>query len=65
MTVSIDMEKCIGCMRCVDECPTEAIYLEQTTLHVRGKCTDCGLCYSNCPTEAITNLSPDRSDHMQ
>ena len=55
MPAIIDTEKCNGCGTCVDECPSDAIKMENDKAIVdEGLCVDCGLCVDPCPVEAIT-----------
>ncbi|BAH83283.1 RnfABCDGE type electron transport complex subunit B [Candidatus Ishikawella capsulata] len=46
---------CIGCTKCVQICPVDAIIGSKRTLHtVMGKfCTGCELCIHSCPTNCI------------
>ena len=54
MTAVVDKEKCVGCGRCVDVCPVEAIKVEEGMAIIEGeKCVGCGACTSECPCEAI------------
>ncbi len=48
-------EKCTGCGTCVDECPAEAITLNENDIAVidLDECTECGTCVDACPNEAI------------
>jgi len=55
MTTIIDKNKCTGCETCVDECPAEAISMENDKAVVNNDlCVDCGSCVDVCPAEAIT-----------
>jgi len=49
-------EICIGCCRCIKECPTDAIVGGVKQIHnvLREACTGCGNCIERCPTEAMT-----------
>ena len=48
-------EICIGCCRCIKECPTDAIVGAAKQIHavMREACTGCGNCVDRCPTEAV------------
>jgi len=51
--VYYDAEKCIGCAKCAEHCPTGSTYLERDGLDFvlrfdREKCTGCGECVSVC-----------------
>ncbi|MDP2794127.1 MAG: RnfABCDGE type electron transport complex subunit B [Sulfurisoma sp.] len=52
---AIAEEICIGCCRCVKECPTDAIVGAAKQIHavMREACTGCGNCIDRCPTEAM------------
>ena len=53
----VDTKLCKECLKCVQECPKEAIYplekLNSKGYKVVGiigeKCTGCGVCYTVCP----------------
>lgn len=45
---------CIGCQKCVQECPCQAIGLNDTKVHFNyDHCLDCGHCSKVCPEHAI------------
>ena len=53
-------DKCIGCTRCSQVCPVDAIPPLPYQKHAinTSKCVRCGACKDACPTEAITIESP-------
>ncbi len=52
-SVTIDSEKCKGCINCVKRCPTEAIRVKngKATI-ISERCIDCGECIRVCPNHA-------------
>ncbi|MFB6267952.1 MAG: RnfABCDGE type electron transport complex subunit B, partial [Halodesulfurarchaeum sp.] len=52
----IDPETCIGCTRCAQVCPYNAIQGEQQEVHevIEAACMGCGTCAPECPTDSIT-----------
>jgi len=56
MTVTVNEADCTGCGTCVDECPAEAISLNENDIAVidQDECTECGTCVDACPAEAIS-----------
>ena len=48
-------EKCIGCTKCAQACPADAIELLPYQQHViqQDKCTRCDTCKQVCPVEAV------------
>lgn len=51
----IDEENCIGCTRCIQACPVDAIVGTNRSLHtvITDLCTGCDLCVPPCPTDCI------------
>ena len=56
MVAKVNKDECVGCGSCVDECPSEAISMNDDDIAVinADECTDCGMCVDACPTEAIS-----------
>ncbi len=56
----IDESICIGCTRCIQACPTDAIVGAARQMHtvIASECTGCGLCLAPCPVDCI-DLVPD------
>src|SRR6266436_3863573 len=52
----LDPEKCVsGCTRCVEVCPTDALYVSASGPALDlGRCIFCGECAAACPADAIT-----------
>ncbi len=53
-------EDCIGCARCIDACPVDAIVGARRYLHavIAGECSGCELCLPVCPVDCIV-MVPD------
>ncbi len=52
-TVTLDREKCLGCLTCMKRCPTEAIRVRDGKASViYDKCIGCGECVRLCPHHA-------------
>ncbi len=51
--ISVDTSKCTVCQKCIDLCPTKAIYLQDEIRVNIGKCIFCRLCIENCPNESL------------
>ena len=51
----IDEARCIGCTRCIDACPVDAIVGAQGLMHtvVEPWCIGCMLCIPPCPVDCI------------
>ena len=52
----IDEEKCISCGVCVERCPVDAIFDDESSMKSkveRAKCIGCGVCVIGCASEAI------------
>ena len=52
--LQIDTDRCIGCSRCMKNCPTEAIRIAAGHASIQEhRCIDCGRCHEVCPSQAI------------
>jgi Na+-translocating ferredoxin:NAD+ oxidoreductase subunit B len=51
----IDEARCIGCARCIDACPVDAIVGARGFMHtvVAELCVGCDLCLPPCPVDCI------------
>ncbi len=51
----IDEPRCIGCTRCIDACPVDAIVGASGLMHtvVERLCIGCDLCLPACPVDCI------------
>ena len=51
----VDEPACIGCARCLDPCPTDAIIGSRRRMHtvIAQDCSGCELCVPICPVDCI------------
>ena len=51
----IDEANCIGCTKCIQACPVDAIVGSTRAMHtvLTDLCTGCDLCVAPCPTDCI------------
>lgn len=56
IAVAVVSNQCIGCGKCVSECPAQAISLNEKNLASANleRCAGCGKCAISCPVKAIT-----------
>lgn len=54
----IDESTCIGCTKCIQACPVDAIIGTGKRMHtiIPHECTGCGLCVEPCPVNCIEIL---------
>ena len=60
--VKVNLSRCLrmrfnksGCAKCLEVCPTKAIWIDDQGLHIdRDACTGCMLCSSICPTDGLS-----------
>ncbi|MEO5630082.1 MAG: RnfABCDGE type electron transport complex subunit B, partial [Thermomonas sp.] len=50
---------CIGCTKCIQACPVDAIIGASKHMHVviEPLCTGCGLCVPPCPVDCIEMIA--------
>ena len=55
----IDEDMCIGCVKCINVCPVDAIVGTAKMMHtvIEADCTGCDLCVPVCPMDCIS-ISP-------
>lgn len=51
---------CIGCTKCIQACPVDAIIGGSKHMHtvIEPLCTGCGLCIPPCPVDCIVLVAP-------
>lgn len=62
----IDEDVCIGCTRCIQACPVDAIVGAAKKMHtvIEDECTGCELCILACPVDCIDIVrAPPRQQH--
>ena len=54
----IDEARCIGCARCIDACPVDAIVGARGLMHtvIAPLCIGCDLCLPPCPVDCIERV---------
>jgi Na+-translocating ferredoxin:NAD+ oxidoreductase subunit B len=58
----IDEDTCIGCTKCIQACPVDAIIGANKMMHtiIVDECTGCELCIAPCPVDCIAMIpAPD------
>jgi electron transport complex protein RnfB len=55
LTAVIREEECIGCTKCIQACPVDAILGAPKLMHtvITDECTGCDLCIEPCPVDCI------------
>lgn len=62
----INEEMCIGCTKCIQACPVDAIIGTNKAMHtvIADLCTGCELCVAPCPTDCISMVKVEQNiDH--
>jgi len=51
----ISEDECIGCTKCIQACPVDAILGAAKQMHtvIASECTGCDLCVEPCPVDCI------------
>lgn len=59
----IDEAICIGCTKCIQACPVDAIVGANKLMHtvIADECTGCDLCVEPCPVDCIYMLPVDQN----
>ena len=60
--IQINKELCIGCGKCVKDCPVFCISITDHKASASGDCMNCGHCAALCPKEAISIPGYDMND---
>jgi electron transport complex protein RnfB len=65
--------ECIGCKKCIQACPVDAILGTGKLMHtvIADECTGCELCVAPCPVDCIdmlptatTSITPERLQYF-
>ena len=56
-------QDCIGCTKCIDACPTDAILGSDKLMHtvISTECIGCKLCVPPCPVDCIELIAVSKS----
>ncbi len=59
--------ECIGCTKCLQACPVDAIVGARKLMHtvIQAECTGCELCVPACPVDCIDLIPDARMDAQQ
>lgn len=60
---NIAEELCIGCVKCIEACPFDAIVGAAKQMHtvIPNDCTGCQLCIEPCPVDCIEMIEPSQN----
>jgi electron transport complex protein RnfB len=63
----IDEQVCIGCRKCIDACPVDAIIGARKLMHtvIADDCTGCELCLPPCPVNCISLIPVSLPDAIE
>ena len=67
MRAVIREDECIGCTKCIQACPVDAILGSGKLMHsvIADECTGCELCIEPCPVDCIDLVAVEPSDLIQ
>lgn len=58
----VTADLCIGCGKCVAECPAQALTMADLPIVEAPKCITCFCCQEKCPTQAIELREPGKQE---
>ena len=63
MVAFIHEDMCIGCTKCIQACPVDAIIGTNKAMHtvIADLCTGCELCVAPCPTDCISMIKIEKN----
>ena len=58
----INEDQCIGCTKCIQACPVDAIFGTSKSMHtvIQSECNGCELCVEPCPVDCIDIVIQDQ-----
>jgi electron transport complex protein RnfB len=72
MLAVIREAECIGCTKCIQACPVDAIIGTSKQMHsiITDQCTGCELCVSPCPVDCIdmvevSSFTPEKKNQLR
>ncbi len=62
----VDNDDCVGCGICADQCPVDAIRMEDNKAIIdMDSCIRCGICHGICPKNAVKHDSEKIHDEVE
>ncbi len=60
--IELNKTKCIGCGKCVEECPSDVLFLKENLAEIVNPalCVSCGHCAAICPMDAINSSNENK-----